>query len=42
MARVEDATDHTPDSELTHLTVVLKDAPDSQAARTRSTTSAKP
>ncbi|KOV67054.1 lipoprotein [Streptomyces sp. AS58] len=33
VARVEDATDRTPDGELTTVSVVLKDAPDSQAAK---------
>ncbi|MBE8477593.1 MMPL family transporter [Streptomyces justiciae] len=33
VARVETAADRTPDGELTALTVVLRDAPDSQAAK---------
>ncbi|MCF1592171.1 MMPL family transporter [Streptomyces muensis] len=33
VARVEDDADRTPDGELTNLTVVLKDAPDSRAAK---------
>ncbi|MFE5922253.1 MMPL family transporter [Streptomyces sp. NPDC056468] len=33
VARVESDTDRTPDDELTTLSVVLKDAPDSQAAK---------
>ncbi|GGS86252.1 MMPL family transporter [Streptomyces chromofuscus] len=33
VARVEDDTDRTPNGELTALTVVLEDAPDSQAAK---------
>lgn len=33
VARVEDDIDRTPDGELTNLTVVLKDAPDSRAAK---------
>lgn len=33
VARVEDDTDRTPDGEFTSLTVVLKDAPDSQSAK---------